>query len=728
MQAELYDAQWARPEVGEKLSLDQLPAPANSGTMLESTSNAFSRVTWINSEVSSSEKHVVPWRGETKRCFAFVAGNQLDDATRAELKSSRRPDTAINITQQKLAYISGLQRSSPQAVIFQPTVVDDRLQAMLAEYMTQGYEWADRLANGNHARGNCFDDMLTGGMGWTDKYLDTLRDPRGIMRYVHVPWDETLWPECRDDNLSTTRWRAWELYVEKDEAIRRWPKCAGLIIAAAGDVDEDRQYPQQDVTVYTVPYVQSVPIDKSRPSGPDRRGKVKVLQFQWFDDQDGYAFMDPVTKETTWLGVRDFFLYKRRLETLMPGVKLKEDKAHHRVVQVVYLLNRKHELAPPQRLPGDEFTLEPMTGHWDYEKRQWYGFVRLCMDPQRYANSFLRNALEVFAVSAKGGFNAQTDAFRNEQQRQEFVKNAAVPGAVGMVAPEALEKQKIQARTPGEFPAAAMAMLNFCIQSLDTVTGITANSLGAGASDLPGVTMRQGQQVVRVLLAKEFDNLSLFRKQEGRGYMAFLKLIADDRLVRIGGEWSSQVVPLMRKPFTLEYDVWLDDTEHDPNMRSSFTNFLMQAMPMLTKAGLFVPEMFAYLPFPSKILAKMIAQMKAQQQMDQQASAAGVNLKGRGTPVDPRLVQARIQDLQAKAALHSARAQSVGRENQREDFRAVVDAVDVARGHGAEGDRHRLERDKHDLDRETSSAQILTQLLQLLQQGQQANGGEEQAT
>ena len=193
-------------EVGEKLELADMPSIG--GTLSTITSDDWSRIRWICAELKSAEKHVKPWRTEAQTAAAFVSGDQLDEATRAELRTERRPDTAINITQKYLHYVSGIQRRTPQALIMRPTVADERQQQMVGEYATQVYEWAYRLCNGRDSVARAFEDMLTTGIGWTDKYLDRLRDPLGLIQYPRIPWDEMLWQQCEDDNLMSTRWRS----------------------------------------------------------------------------------------------------------------------------------------------------------------------------------------------------------------------------------------------------------------------------------------------------------------------------------------------------------------------------------------------------------------------------------------------------------------------------------------------------------------------------------------
>ena len=726
-------------EVGDNPKSDQLPGIA--GSLASDTSNSFSRIQWINGELTAAEKHVKPWRIEAQQAASFVSGDQLDQDTRAELKSARRPDTSINITQKYLHYVSGLQRRSHQGLVYRPTVVDNRLQQLVGEYATQTYEWAYRLCNGRDSVARVFEDMLTTGMGWSDKYIDRLRDPRGLIQYPRVPWEEMLWPECCDDNISTTRWRARESWIEKQEAIRRWPTCAGIITAAAGSSDEDRQFPSQDVTIFTIPLIQSVPIDKGAPSEESHRGRVKVTQFQWYDDQSGFTFTDPITGEPIWLSIRDFHRYNRRLRETMPGMaELDAEQVHHRVVKVVYLLNRRHELSPPARLPGDRFTLCPLTGHWDSGKRRWYGFVRLLMDPQRSANAFARLAHEIMAISAKGGAIVQSDAFKNLEQQRNFAKTYTTPGAINIVAPEALEKMKIKEKTTGEFPQAAMQLLQFCVGPLtDVVTGLPGTSLGIDTQEVPGVVMQQGQQVGKTILAKEFDSLSLYRREEGLAFLSFLRLIADDtRLVRIGGDMSGQVMPLLRRPFVEEYDVWVDESEQDPNMRSSFQKFLLQALPSLVKAGKFTNEMFDYLPIPYKIRQSIIKSMQQEQEQRQAAAQAGINMGGRGPVRDPQETAAKVADVRARAAVHAARALDIPHKSKRDDFKAVMEAMGQHHGqqadraaHALEINRASLDHSRQKLDEDKALADFAVRLLSgsnanQQQQGQQGQQGQSQ--
>jgi hypothetical protein len=194
----------------------------------------------------------------------------------------------------------------------------------------------------------------------------------------------------------------------------------------------------------------------------------------------------------------------------------------------------------------------------------------------------------------------------------------------------------------------------------------------------------------------------------------------------------AQVVPLLRKPYQLEYDLWVDDTEQDPNMRALAATALREALPMLSKGGFFVPEMLdILLPYlPWKVRQKMIAAVKAQSDERQQMAEKGINIAGRGQPRSPEELAARVEKIKSDTALHTARAQDIGHKAARDDFKAAVDAVEVmhqrdasARQHELDQGRHVLDQQRHGVARDSAAVKSLTELLSAIQWGQ--GGGEQ---
>ena len=722
-------------EVGEVIQRTFVPGvtPPPPAVNRISTKNS-ELLEWIKREVKHAEKHVLPWQDAARKCYKFVAGDQYSDEDRRILRINQRPDNAFNSLQKFVRYMSGIERRSPQALLFNPTVIDSVDQQILGDFLTNTFEWAQGKNMARYNRSRMFEDLCITGMAWSDAYIDRLRDPRGLIKQPRISVFEALWPDCEDDNLNSTRWRARESLVDRDDAIRRWPEHELLFKSIAGSSGTDGGFPEEEVTKYTIPYIETIPVGKSEAK-PDKHGKVKVLQFQWYEDMEGWTFNDPVSGEPVWMSADDFRKYRRRIEVIQRGLlfQLRPEKSFHRVMRQVHVLERRELLEEPSRLPGDRFTLNCMTASFDQALRQWYGYVRVMMDPQRYANKFFNQIIEIVGTNAKSGYFYEQDAFVDSAGQHDFEDTVARPGSNNKLASGALKEGKIQAKKPGEIPASTMAVLEFCISSQERVTGLNTSGLSSddGGGQQPALTMRQKQQVGTVLLAKEFDALSRYRiEDEGPVVFSLLSLIADGRLVRVGGEGAQKVIPLLRQPFLLEYDLMLDETEHDPNVRTMYSNWIVQAGPMLAKQGLFVPEMLNYMPFPVKIRQLMIQQMKAQAQQQQEMAAKGINIRGRGTPKDPREVQAKIEKLQSDAVMHRARAQSLLSESKREDLRTVIDAIQGVAQHGLDREQHTLEQRRYGLERERHHAerargfvQDAVQILQALQQTPVPSGG-----
>lgn len=195
-----------------------------------------------------------------------------------------------------------------------------------------------------------------------------------------------------------------------------------------------------------------------------------------------------------------------------------------------------------------------------------------------------------------------------------------------------------------------------------------------------------------VLLAAEFDALTRFRKQEGRIVFDFMKLIADDRLIRIGGAFDSKFIPLTKDPFALTYDIVLDENEQDPSMRQMYQDNLIQLAPILIRTGNFLPDMLDYVNLPAEFRNKLkqSAQQSEQQKMEL-AKQGLVSFGGRGKPRSIEEIQAQTKLTQGRALEHFAKARSIMQQGPRDDLRLALDAETQRAKNKNDGDKLSLE-------------------------------------
>lgn len=660
------------PEVGP--NIDATSSPEN--TLL----------TWIGRELNAARLHVEKWRAEAKQAYRFRDGKQLSDADLKILKAQQRPDNAFNSAQKFIRFVTGVEAYAPEALIFSPIDESDDRQQELGEFVTRAYDWALAKSYGDYERSRAFEDLIVSGMGWEDYYVDRSRDPRGLPATCRLPYDEMWWPQTSRQNLDGTRWRARESLIDKEEALARWPDQESLIHAAVSRGSIQDRPEASTIVEYITPYIETKPLEEMGVVDP-KKGKVKILEFQWFDDKQGYYFYDPLEREDVWLSNEEFSTYRSRLKSLLRQEVKDYVSQSRKVYQKVFLLNSKHQLGSTLELKGGRFTFNCMTGHYDEEEKIWYGFMRVLIDPQKYANKFFNQVLEIMGHQAKGGLLYEEGAIKAKQVDQ-FEENYSKPGTSQEVAPQAISGGKIKDKPLPQLPAASMAVMEFCIRAMDNVSGFSPETAwGQGAGNVPGVTQKQRQRASLWLLSKEFSSLSRFRLDEGYIIFELLKTLADDRLIRVGKPLEGEVVKLMREPFALEYELNLDDTERDPNIRQAYQESVLAIAPTLIRMNKFLPELLDYFVLPVKIRQALKQAIRDQAKAEQMMAQLGIKQGGRGSPVTPQERAANVQKIQADTQVQLARADRIKSQKLRDELKIILEAI-------VEGDKAKREKDK----------------------------------
>lgn len=660
---------------------------------------------WIMSEVTGADKHVNAFREDARQCYRFFSNKQLDDKDEKALKAAQRPHNAFNTAQKYIRFVSGIERKSPEILIFAPEEEYDAQSAMDAEAATRGYEWTERTSRGGYQRSRCFEDLLITGMACRDYYVDSTSELREKIAGPRVSPLETLWPESSETNLANTRWRGREIYMDPDDVKRRWPSSELHVESyrKKGGFDPDR--PEPATVNYFIPYVTTEDYSKKGPESRSTK-KLKILEFQWWDEEEGFVFPDPLEGDLAWMEKDRFSEYQKRLRAVLgqsiEGYEEKTQKVYRRI----FLLERRHKLGEIGRIPAKRFTLNFMTSTWDEDARKWYGLMRVLIDPQRYANKFFNQMIEIMATQAKGGGFHEEGAI-DPKHRREFEATYAKPGSWQMLADGGLAK--IREKSKGDIPAASMGIMEFCINSMETVTGLTPGSMGLDSGgNVPIGTMRQRQSAGLMLVAKEFDALSEFRMEEGQIALSLLRVIADGRTVFAGSNpYEPIVFKLDKRIFTRSYISYLDDTANDPTIQAKYSEFLMQITPTLIRMNWFLPGMLNYFKYMPVREREQLKQMIIQQAQEKAKMAAqGIPMGGRGAPKDPKETQAKIQKLMSESSLNFARAEAFTKGRGARDFRSVVQALAEAEKVDLMKQRHATDGAKGILDTAKSLVEI----------------------
>jgi hypothetical protein len=632
-------------------------------------------MSWIAREKAAAT-HVQAWREQAEECFRFINGYQTSAADAKALKAARRPNNAFNSTQKFIRYITGIERVAPSALIYSAIDESDVRQQIYGEFMTRCYDWFLQQSDGNFERARAFYDLCVCGMGWCDYYVDRSRDARGLPMMTRLDPMEMWWPDVDRQNLVNSRWRGRETMISLEEACNRWPDDENIITAYARgqDVFSGAWLMGNDKTiVHTLREVETTGEETPRLSTKD---EVEILEWQWYDEEMGYYFMDPIEQQDVWLDDKAFRAYKSDL--LMKARYKITDYARQvrRVYRKVFSLNGRYQLGDVIDIPGNRFTFNPMTGTFDSENRYFYGYAKILLDPQTYANKFFNQVIEIMAHQAKGGLLYEKGAVL-PNQLADLNDNFTTPGTSQEVNVNAISQNQIRDKPLPQLPAASIAVLQFCIQSMDSITGLSPEAAFNGpVADTPGVTLRQKTQSSMVLLNQEFDSLSRFRIEEGRVIFNMLGILADDRLIKVGGAFDGSVIKFLKQPFALEYDMLLDDTERDPNIQAMYRDSIMQLAPTLIRMNKFLPELLDYVKFiPVKIRLALKKAIMASAQADQEAAAQGQSRGGRPAPESPEERQARVQKIGADTQLQMVKAQRVAGQQKRDEMKTLIDAI-----------------------------------------------------
>lgn len=620
-------------------------------------------VIWALRQMKDAEMVVEKWRKAAEECDTFKAGKHFSKADSEKLNRQGRPTAAFNVAQKFVRFISGLERRSLQEVRFLPRDMMDSGSEAAAELVTKAFEWVLQQCNGNDERSRAFEDMLVRGMGWTDVRFDRSMTPSGEIVLTRIDGREMMWDiNAQQSNMADARWVARTKQVPKEIALQRWPDAKVAIMSNTGTRD------------LTGPLGRSIlrsereAVPQEYPQWPGvQQGMVQVTEFQWYDEVPGILFITPEGKDE-WLDEDNYPKYRAEVKKLYRKDIGEGERLLMRQYQRMLLCGRTM-IAGPHKLPGKGFTLNCMTGQWDADEHYWYGYMRLLMDPQKYLTKFINQVMEIITRTAKGGLLAELDAFVNVTQAEERYAQA---GSITWLNSGGLAK--VQEKSVPQIPPASIEMFRVCTEMLKEVTGVNPEiSMGVGAADQPAMTMQQRQLASIALLATEFAALERYRIREARTVCAFLPLIADDRIIRVGGAYDSQSLQLARDPFFLDYDVVLDEDTRDPNVRQSYMNTIREIAPTLIRTGNFLPSMIKFFPLPASFKHELMEAIKQQQEAAAQAAQQGGGGKGGPAPDDPREVEARIQKLQADAVYQQTKAATLVEQMKNDQLKARMD-------------------------------------------------------
>lgn len=612
----------------------------------------------IRENIKKAKDHLQDWYNGARECFDYFAGNQWDEEDKQKLREELRPAIVFNRIPRVINAIAGLEIENRQEVVYTPRQTGD---ASASEILTGAADFVRDNCDAEDEESQAFKDSLQCGMGWVETRLDFEVEADGAILIERVDPLEMVWDvTARKRNLGDAQWIAREKIYSKKEFKAIWPEADADMLNGA---QHNKGLQPHDATL--------APWYINDQSSKDQREKDKVVvtQYQKWKRVPFYRIQD-TENEITEMDAKEFKGMKELIE--MRGFKY--IKQTRRVYMQYFVAGE--QMLEKGTCPVNMFTFKPITGMLDRNRNYWFGMISIMRDPQMWANKWLSQTLHIFNSNAKGGYLAETGAFKDPRQAERSLAQSSVTylneGGLAMV----------QKKEPPAFPQGIDGLLQYAIGSVSELVGVSLESLGQEKTDISGRLAVERKRTTVTIVADFFDALRRYRKEQGRVLADFIiSYISDGRLVRIAGPGLGKYVPLVKGEMDFAYDIVVDETPTSPNQKERVFSTLIQLLPSLLEAGIPIPpEILEYAPLPSSLIRdwqQLINQPKAPdegEKLKEQIRLQLAQLEGQKLEQDIQNKKADEQETKSQTALNIAK---IGHENAL----AQVEALKADRDH-----------------------------------------------
>ncbi len=632
------------------------------------------------------------WRKDAKEEFAFVAGEQYSEADKAHLKEMMRPVITMNRTQTIINAVSGQEMANRQEVHYLPREEGD---VKPNELLTEAARWFRDVAAGDDEDSEAFLHNIICGMGWTDCTMDFDADEAGEPDMAAVNPLEMWWDRNARKNCLTDAERVWrvrklplskakEMFPDADESDldASWAKV---------DADEGEIKDQDEERLYED--------DGSEDSDDD--DQVTIVHCQYIVRRKFWDVISPLSGTRSEMSDKDFKKYSKRVGDL--GLPIKGSPKTKRVIRDCWL--GRDVLQENDALCQDKFRYQCITGYRDETKGTFYGLVRGMMDPQRWANKWLSQTLDIMNSNAKGGLLAEDGITDNPRQLEKdwaradkitWLRDGSLSGPNG---PRVIPKQA------GQFPQGFYQLMEFAFEMISSVPGISPELMGQANRDQPASLEFQRRQAGMTILQPLLKNLKRYRKENGHVILYILQNhMSDGRLIRVLGEGQAQYVKLIKQA-DVKYDIIVDDAPTSPNQKEMIWAMIGEhfwEMPPQLQS-VFVK----YSPWPTSVAQEFEKAVEAQSsspmaQIQQKMAAATVELESAKAELAKQQAEKTMVDAQKVLSTMSGADPQMQAEAAAEMQRVQAEQAMALEKHQGEMARMQLDaqlaKDKAELD------------------------------
>lgn len=524
---------------------------------------------WFRADWEHSSK----WREDAKECYRFVAGDQWTEKDKAKLKDELRPIITFNRIQPVVNSVSGMEMSNRQEAAFVPREAGD---SKPNEILTEANRWFRDQANGDDEDSEGFMDALICGIGVTETTLDFDTEEDGEPDMNAFNPLEYFWDcNARKKNLLDAERMGRVREMSVAAAKRLFPgKTITQLDATWARLDLDGSVTDQDEARL---YEGESDDDNVR----DER-KVTIVQLQWAEYVTEYTTINPMNGEKLKVDATGMERLRKVWSMTPMGRLVPEPPKTERKKRIIKQAFIGGEiLEEGDALCKDHFSFRAITAYQDKTTGLFFGLVKQMLDPQRWANKWMSQALDIINSSAKGGVMMEKGAVDDQRK---FEKNWARNDKISIVADGALSSPngpRIRDKPGPNVPTSFFQMMEFAISSVRDVTGVNVEMLGMRDATQAASLEYQRRQAGMQILAPLFDNLRRYRREQAKNMLYIIQnYLSDGRLIRILGQGQAQYVPLIKQA-DIKYDIIIDDMPTSPNQKEMVANLIKPLMPGL---------------------------------------------------------------------------------------------------------------------------------------------------
>ena len=611
---------------------------------------------------SANNPNHIRWRKDADDDNEFVAGGAYDDSGQwladdiAVLKAQKRPIITLNRLEPLVEGIVGAEVNNRQQISFQARETADKPVAMALQ---EAGKWA-RDNDVEEEETDAFRQTIICGMGWVHHRMNYTEDLDGKYEVLSTDplahyWDvDSIRP-----NLADARWVGYVEQMSRDRFKVLFPGEKGK-----SDIFGVKPFPLGDST-----RAEKEPSDYDDPNLTDtgvvqdgQKRNIVVLEYQCYKLEPAYRVLDVATEELSDPMDREEFNKLREAVEAQGAVMARfgtpVDPDENGVAPVVFRFLKQpkktyyrafysgnRRLEPRERNPWrNGFTMQCITGRRHQKRNTWYGVVRAMKDPQRLTNSFMSSMIHHYNSNPKGGVFFEEGAMDNPE---EMEAKLAHPSPSIELLPGGLAK--IEMIQPANASQALDRLLTFMMDMPPLVTGISLEFIGLAGRD-QAIGLEQTRKLSTLsIVSPIFSSYRRYKKQAGRLLYDFIvDFIPAATLTRILSAESKPLVPQIKAPNTLKFDIHVDDAPLSPSVKATVFSVMKDMLQFLPPelAPSFLPDFLDFSPLPTALVQKL---QKALQPRPPNPMAQLAKI------LELRKVAAEIHEKESKAGLNEAK-------------------------------------------------------------------------